>query len=429
MGVMYLNSTAYETIVATICQNIEQKIHQIKMHICNPAWMSVTISRKHKMKLQLPTFIRSQRKLENKKVVSANTVEFSELAMMIHQLRDVYLKEHIANNIAPYDRQFENMVISFQKGIDKKQIIKTAIEYIERLSNDLRRRGVAIQIASKEDLWNRYIENQNREFSELAQLMDSIRSSYETQGYIVQLLPYQEQIQFMQDQLKKGKSKSDILLQALNQIEEAKKILSRNGISTDAFPNQETLEKYYIGMDKDYIELAHILDSIRNIYIQYKIPTSLLSYQEQLNWIREEEKKGNNKEQILHQLISIIEQCQLNLAQRNIPYISISSEELFERYSLSRDTTFVSLAQLIDKIRTFYLTHRLNTQLLPYENILKIMKEAYQDGTSEEHIIRTILNTVEEAREDLNSKGYPIILPTKEELYRQYHIEEFKKQL
>lgn len=426
---MYLNSTAYETIVATICQNIEQKIQQIKMHICNPAWMSVTISRKHRMQLQLPTFIRSQRKLENKKVVSANTLEFSELAMMIHQLRDVYLKEKIANNIAPYDRQFENMVVALQNGIDKKQIISVAIDYIERLSNDLRKRGIIIQIASKEDLWNRYIENQNREFFELAQLMDSIRSSYEKQGYIVQLLPYQEQIKFMQEQLKLGKSKSDILLQALNQIEEAKKVLSRNGISTDAFPNQETLEKYYIGMDKDYIELAHILDSIRNIYIQYKIPTALLSYQKQLNWIKEEEKKGNSKEQILHQLISIIEQCQENLVKRNIPYIGVSSEELFERYSLSHDTTFVSLAQLIDKIRTFYLTHRLNTHLLPYENILKIMKEAYQEGTSEEYIIRTTLNMVEEAREDLNCKGYPITLPTKEELYKQYHIEEFKKQL
>lgn len=426
---MYLNSTTYDTIVGTICRNIEQKINKIKIHICNPAWVSVIIARKHSIKLQLPTFIRSQRRLENKKVVSANTIEFSELAMVIHQLRDIYYKEHITNSIAPYDRQFDNMVTSFQKGVDKKQIIMIAIEYIEKLSNDLRRKSIVIQMPSKEELCNRYIENQNREFEEIAQLMDSIHKSYEAQGYIVNLLPYYQQLQWMQEQLQQGKSKSDILLQALNQIEDARKMLSRNGISTNAFPNQETLEKYYIGMDKDYIELAHIIDSIQKTYHQYKIPTTLLSYQEQLNWIRQEERKGNTKETILHQLISLIEKSQMDLQARNIPYTLVSSEQLLERYALSRDTVFVSLAQLIDKIRTFYLTHRLNTQLLPYENMLKMMKNAYQEGTSEEHIARTVLNMVEEAREDLSSKGYPITLPAKEELYKQYHIEESKKQL
>lgn len=404
-------------------RNIEQKFSGINMHTCNPAWMSVTLSQHHTIKLQLPMFIRYQRKIEEQPVVSANTVEFSELALMIHQLRDIYLANQWPTKIVPYDVQFKSMVDALEKGVDKKQIIMITINYIEKITEDLRKKGVKLNIATKQELIEKYVKDSNKEFESLAHLIDSIKRNYEQQGYIVQLPSYDDQMNSMKQQLSQGKSKSAIILDTLNKMENEKLSLARNGVSIDAFPNQEALEKYYIGNDKDYIELAKLCDFIYQTSLKYGISTSALPYQKQLNWIKELETQGNSKEQILRALLTIIEKAKREFDQRKIPNSLESIEKLYQRYSVSYDTVFTSLAQLVDHIRTFYLTNRLNTHLLPYDTMLKVMKDAYQNGTEEKYIVTTTLNMIEEAREDLNSKGYPIALPTKEQLYSQYHID------
>lgn len=419
---MYLSSSTYQAIVWKICQNIQMKYQTIKMHACNPAWFSVIISSQHMIKLQMPQFIQYQRKIEGQPVVSADTAVFAELSLMIQRLREIYLTHNWHTKIVPYDVQFKSMVDALEKGVDKKQIIMVTINYIESIAEDLRKKGVKLNIATKEDLLNQYVKNANQAFEELARLIDNIKNNYERQGYIVDLLSYDNQIRYMQEQLSHGKSQQAIILEAINKMEDAKRILMRNGVAVDIFPNQESLEKYYIGNDKDYIELASMCDGIYKTCKTYGLPTNMLPYQQQLNRIKQLEVQGNSKEQILRNLIEWIEKYQREFTQRNIPNSMVPVEELYKRYSISHDTTFTSLSQLIDQIRTFYLTHRLNTHLLPYEQMLKIMKDAFEEGVSEERIIQTTLHMVEEAREDLNMKGYSIVLPTKEELCAKYHI-------
>ena len=425
---MYLNSIPYPNLVSQICRNLEHKIENIKVHTCNLAWMSITIFHNHICKLQMPAIIRYKNQLDTQ-VVSSDTAIFAELAMMIHQLRDIYLDQHLKTKILPYDQQFQTMVTTFQQGMDKNTIISKVIDYIVMISEDLKRKGISLKIASKKQLLEQYMREEDLIFEELARIMENIRKGYENQGYIVQLSSYEEELESMKSQLSRGESKQNIILKTLNRIEDAKKRLARNGVSTILFPNQEALEKYCIGQDKDYIELAQLCDEIYHIYTTYGLSTPILNYENQLQWIQEEEKNGKSKENIMRQLISMIEHARTDLQNRNITTSIVSKDQLLQRYSIVEDATFMSLAEILDRIRTFYLTHRLNTQLLPYDLQLKVMKEAYEEGIPEESIIRTSLRMIEEARMDLTSKGYPIALPSKEELFRQFDIQEDSKQL
>lgn len=369
--------------------------------------------------------------MENKTqfVLSSDTQPLSELARMIDRLRTIYYQVHIPTNILPYQQQLEMMFKQYQQGMDKKKIMKTAIDYIDQIRNDLEKKGIVIRMDSKEQLENQYLLPQNKEFSELAYLMDNVKKAYENQGYIVQLLDYQDQLQKMEAEFEQGMSKQDVLIEALNQMEKAKNILARNGVPTDYFPKEESLEKYYIGNDKDYIELAKLCADIHRVYRSYNLQSPMLSYDNQLKWIENQTKNGIKKETILRHMIDSIEQAKNDLKSKNISHILPMKEDLLKRYSLKEDSVFVSLAGLIDRIRTFYLSNRLNTDLLPYEASLKMMKDAYQQGMSERNIAAIMLKIVEEARIDLINKGYPLAIPTQEELYHQYNVEEDTKKL